>query len=130
MDLPNTIEELLGFNPTPSVPLPDDVIVRFIDKVKGKTFGKDVAALVSRWGMTDYEDHPLQSLKFSADGDKLISFCPGPDGSDASVAGPFRLKKVDADKNYIIELQYGCKTTFILKGIAINVEETVPNPPT
>ena len=120
-----TIEQLLGFKPPDRVPLPDNVTVPFIAAVKGKTFGKDAATLLSRYGSTDYADHPLQELKFSDDGKKLRSSCPGPDGSDASVAGPFLLTEVDTDNNYRIELQYGCKTTFILKGDAINAVEAV-----
>ena len=117
--LPETLEELMGFKPPDNVPLPDYVTMPFINAVRGKTFGGDVAALVSRYGDTDYDDHPLQNLKILADRKILHSYFPGPDGSDASVAVPFLSKKVDADYNYVLELQYGCKTTFILKRTAI-----------
>ena len=117
---PVTLEELMGFNPPNRVPLPDAVTVPFITAVAGRTFGNDAAVFLSRWGFTDYADHPLQELKFSTDGKTLMSYCPGPGDSDASVAGPFLLTEVDADNNYRIELQAGCKTTFILKGDAIN----------
>jgi hypothetical protein len=135
MELPDTIEELLGFKPERAWPcgprwdrvlLPDSVITSFIAAVKGKTFGSDAAMLVSRYGNTDYADHPLQKLEFFPCGTKLVSYCPGPfeQGwrSDASVAGPFRLTEIDEDDNYWIELQYGCKTTFVLKGAFINFE--------
>ena len=122
LPLPATLEELIGFTPSDRdrVPLPDDVTVPFIAAVAGKTFGKDAAVFLSRGGATDYADHPLQELRFSTDGKMLISDCPGPGGSDASVAGAFLLTEVDADNNYRIVLQAGCKTTFILKGDAIN----------
>jgi len=126
----STIEELLGFNPPKTTPLPDDLTIPFINAVRGKTFGADFATLVSRFGYTDYDDHPLQKLEFSADGKRLSSYCPGPDGSDASVGGPFLLKNIDTDNNYVIELQYGCKTTFLLKGIAINVKVKASDPST
>ena len=122
---PKTIEGLLGFNPPQSVPLPDEVTIPFINTVKGKTFDGDAATFVSRSGNTDYDDHPLQTLKFSDDGKSLSSYCPGPHGSDASVAGPFLLKEINGDNNYVIELQFECKTTFIVKGTAIDVKASV-----
>ena len=126
MELPSTIEDVLGFKPPDHVLLPDNVTMSFIAAVKGKTFGNDAATLVSRYGCTDYADHPLQMLEFFPCGTKLRSHCPGTgrsQGSDASVAGPFRLTKVDEDNNYWIELQHGCKTTFVLKGAFINFED-------
>ena len=120
MDFPTSIEGLLGFHPPPSIPLSEDMTGPVIENVKGKRFGRDDATFISRYGNTDYNDHPLQWLEFSNDGTLVRSYCPGPDDSDASVQGPFIIKEIDDDENYVIELTYGCKTTFLLKKSAVD----------
>lgn len=114
-----TIEGLLGFNPPPSIPLPDEIAGPIINQVKGRRFGQDDATFVSRYGNTDHEDHPLKWLEFSNDGSLVRSHCPGPDDSDASVLGEFILKDTSDDDKYVIELKYGCKTTFYLQRTAV-----------
>jgi hypothetical protein len=120
----SSIADLLGFQPPPHATLPESVISRFLNAVKGKVFP---ATLLSRYGNTDYEDHNPTELRFSEDGNKLFSKSPGPDGSNASVAGPFRLKGCDDNGDYLIELQYECKTTFRLSRGAVNFGEEVQN---
>jgi hypothetical protein len=110
-----TVEQLLGFRAPHREKLPDSITEPFYDKVKGKRFGATDAALISRYGFTDYQDHPLQWIHFKEDGKRLHSYCPGPEGSDASVAGPYKLVGFTENGDYLIELQYGCKTTFSLK---------------
>lgn len=99
--------------------LPDTTTEEFIANVIGKRFGATEAALVSRYGNTEYADHPLQWIHFKEDGKTLVSHCPGPDGSDASVAGPFKLVGFTEDGDYLIVLQLNCKTTFCLKKEAV-----------
>merc|ERR1711918_241117 len=60
-----TIEQLLGFHSPVLVPLAEEVTGPFVAAVKGKSFGKDAATFLSRYGNDDYADHPLQKLKFS-----------------------------------------------------------------
>jgi hypothetical protein len=110
-----TIEELLNFKPPCRPAITDEIKKSFIERIKGKTFTGAEATLLSRYGNTNYHDHPLKWIRFSEDGSKLISHCPGPQGSDASVAGPFLLVGFDRNGDCLIELQYGCRTTFSLK---------------
>jgi len=114
------LEGLVVFNPPESPVLPEDVTAPYICKIKGRTFYADAATFVSRYGGGNYEDHPLQWLKFTLDGKRLHSCCLGPDGSNASVAGPFHLKEIDSQGNYVIELLYTCRTTFILKSSKVD----------
>lgn len=120
----SSIADLLGFHPPPHVTLPESVISRFLKAVKGKVFP---ATLLSRYGNIKYDDHNPTVIKFSEDGHQLFSNSPGPDGSDASVAGPFRLKGCDDNGDYLIELLHECQTTFRLSRGAVNVSEEVQN---
>ena len=114
---PRTIEELIGFKyQEPDTQVSEVAVAQFTASVKGKRFGNDAATFISRYGITDYDDHPLQDLYFSHDGKFLLSNCPGPDGGDASVAGEYTIAKVDTNNKYQLVLNQGCKTTFIVDG--------------